>query len=124
MKVAFSGVRDELVVRFGKSLTSGRSMPTGTHAVSGPLKPTGILDPRLRDIADELYRPGASIGNGGTGDAIRAGFGHEMKGAERITQIVRWLDANPNASTDDLHAAQSMLQDLISAMCNARYHGA
>jgi len=31
-----------------------------------PVKPPRIQNPELQSIADQLYRPGASIGNGGT----------------------------------------------------------
>ena len=43
------------------------------------------------------------------------------EGAERITQLGNWLDTHPRASAGDIHAAQSMVQDLISAMCDEEY---
>ena len=123
LKVASSEIYDRVRNVFGESLKGGGSTSYDTPNGWGPWKPTGITDPELRGIADQLYRPGASIGNGGTADAIRAGFGHEIKGAERITQLVRWLDSHSAATAHDIHAAQSMLQDLISAMSGGGYPG-
>ena len=116
LRSPISAICDGIRNVFGKSLMGGGSTQVGTPTAWGPWKPTGITDPQLRGIADQLYRPGASIGNGGTADAIRAGLGHQIKGAERITQLVRWLGSHPAAAPADIHAAQSMLQDLISAM--------
>ena len=88
----------------------------------GPPKPA-VRDPLLQSITDQLYRPGASIGNGGTADAIRAGVGHVEKGVERIANIERWIVANPDAAGADMHAAESMIQDLISALVGMPYPG-
>jgi len=88
----------------------------------GPLKPV-ITDPGLQGIADQIYRPGAQIGHGGTADAIRADLGHVTKGAERIINLERWIAAHPSASASDMHAAQSMIQDLTSAMAGEGYPG-
>jgi len=88
-----------------------------------PVKPPRIQNPELQSIADQLYRPGASIGNGGTGDAIRAGFGHIIKGSEWITNLGSWIADNPGASPSGIYTTQSMLQELISAMAGEGYPG-
>ncbi len=88
----------------------------------GPMKPTPS-DADLRGIVEQLYRSTATIGNGGTGDAIRDGAGHVIKGAERITNLQRWIDSHPFADPQDVHIAESMLQDLISAMSGQAYPG-
>jgi hypothetical protein len=88
----------------------------------GPPKPKA-KDPGLQGIINQLYRPGAKIGNGGTAYAIRAGVGHAKKGGERITNISRWIDRNAGAEASDIHTAQSLLQDLISAMTGQGYPG-
>jgi len=88
----------------------------------GPPKPT-VVDGDLQNLVNQLYRQGATIGNGGTADAIRAGFGHVQKGQDYIPALMRWLQQHPDASADDIHAAQSMLQDLISALAGRGYPG-
>lgn len=56
-------------------------------------------------IVNELYREGAGVGDGGTADAIReelatgnpvGGRSHIQKGRERLRQIERILQRNPN----------------------------
>lgn len=56
-------------------------------------------------IIKELYRPGATIGDGGTADALKhekqtgkkiGNKGHEIKAKERATQIKKILFKNPN----------------------------
>lgn len=89
----------------------------------GPPKPAGLHDPGLQSIANELYRPGAAIGNGGTADAIRSGAGHLIKGFERMVNLGRWIRTHRAASPGDIYAAQSMLQDLISALLGDGYPG-
>lgn len=123
VQYAISEMRQHVREILAKSAPGSGSVSSSTSGAWGPPHPAGIQDPQLRSVAEQLYRPGASIGNGGTGDAIRAGFGHEVKGAERIIQLGKWLDAHPRATAGDIHAAQSMLQDLISAMCGERYPG-
>lgn len=81
----------------------------------GPPKPKA-KDPGLQGIIDQLYRPGATTGNGGTADAIRSGLGHVRKSEDRITQLTRWLGQNTGAGEGDINTAQSLLQDLVSAM--------
>jgi len=82
----------------------------------GPARPSPIADAELRDIVDQLFRPGASIGRGGTADAVRVGAGHVQKAYDRSVQLGRWLDAAKGASTTDRHIANALLQDLLSAL--------
>jgi hypothetical protein len=58
-----------------------------------------------RRVVNELYRPGAEHGDGGTADAIReqlrtgkliGGKDHIRKGRERLRQINRILARNPD----------------------------
>ena len=88
----------------------------------GPAKPE-VSSQTLKVLIDQLYRPGAAIGNGGTGDAIRAGVGHIQKGGDYIVATSRWIATNPNAATSDIQAAQAVLTDLISAMAGQPYPG-
>lgn len=60
---------------------------------------------QARSIIKQLYRKGASVGDGGTADAIRkqlltgelvGGKDHVRKGRERLRQIRRLLSKYPN----------------------------
>ena len=103
-------------------VSSLRSIGGGAPSGWGPPMPSAA-DSTLQSIISELYRRGATIGNGGTADAIRAGAGHVQKGGERIVQLSKWLAGNAGASQSDVHTAQSLLQDLISAMSGDGYPG-
>jgi hypothetical protein len=46
-----------------------------------------------------------------------------VKGEKRITNLQRWIDRNPSASSDDTHTAETLLQDLISAMSGEPFPG-
>ncbi len=89
----------------------------------GPSAPS-VANPQLRTLIDQLYRPGAAIGNGGTADAIRAGLGHIQKGADYAVALQRWLTSNPDADATDIQTAESMLTDLLAALAGERYPGA
>lgn len=84
-----------------------------------------VQDPKLQNIVNQLYRPGAKIGNGSTADAIRyekatgcpvGGKSHIQKGWDYVRALQRWLAQNPNASITDRQAAQEMLNDLLDAL--------
>ena len=83
----------------------------------GPTRPD-VQDGHLKVMMQELWRDTAVIGNGGTGDAIRAGAGHIQKGADYIKGLQNWIDANPNADPADIHAAETTIVDLVSALAN------
>ena len=84
-----------------------------------------VQDPKLQNIVNQLYRPGAQIGNGSTADAIRyekatgcpvGGRWHTRKGWDYVRALQRWLQQNPNASASDRQAAQDILDDLLDAL--------
>ena len=84
-----------------------------------------VSDSKLQDIMNQLYRPNASIGNGSTADAIREQLStgklvgerdHIIKGQERVVNLTRWIQNNPNASPSDMKAAQDVLNDLQKAL--------
>lgn len=69
----------------------------------------------IRRLVKELYREGADVGDGGTADAIReelangepvGGKSHIRKGRERLRQIERMLQKNPN------HPDRALLEEL------------
>lgn len=62
-----------------------------------------------------LYRKGATIGDGGTADAIRINGDHIQKGIERITNLQNIINKQPLNQTD-LEIAKQLLQNLIDAL--------
>ena len=73
-------------------------------------------------LVDELYRDGASVGDGGTADAIRKQLStgelvgnrdHLIKGKERLRQIEKILSKNPN------HPDREILEFLADDLKNA-----
>lgn len=75
-----------------------------------------------RGIVNELYREGANVGDGGTADAIReelatgkpvGGRSHIQKGRERLHQIERILQRNPD------HPDRALLERLRDDLRNA-----
>jgi hypothetical protein len=97
---------------------------TATAVVNawGPTKPI-VTSPSLRVLVEELYRRGATIGNGGSADAMRAGVGHVQKVADYAIAVNRWIMNNPNASPEDIHNAYRILADLLSAAFGQPYPG-
>jgi RHS repeat-associated protein len=57
-------------------------------------------DPGLRDAINNLYRPGATIGDGSSMDALRAEGSHLTKVLTRRTQLMRIRDGAALNSTD------------------------
>ena len=77
---------------------------------------------QVRSIIKELYRYGATTGDGGTADAIReqkrskklvGGRDHIQKGRERLRQIEKLLKQNPN------HPDRQLLEKLKADLRNA-----
>jgi RHS repeat-associated protein len=87
-----------------------------------------VTNPKLKNLVNDLYKGAKSkapIGTGSTADAIRSelatglptgGTFHSQKGEEYITALTRWLNNNPNASSYDRITAQSLINDLQSAL--------
>jgi len=83
-----------------------------------------VSNQKLKNAIDQMYRPGATIGDGGLADAIRhelstgqlvGGKSHIQKGIERVRNlenIIKKENLNPN----DLATAQKLLDDLKDAL--------
>lgn len=78
--------------------------------------------PEAKEVVNQLYRPGADYGDGGTADAIRHelatgelvhGKSHIKKGKQRLAQIERILRQNPN------HPDRALLERLRDDLRNA-----
>jgi RHS repeat-associated protein len=93
------------------------------------LKPK-VKDPKLAELVEELYRPGARIGNGSTADAIRhtaetgkpiGGSTHIRKGVSYRKALKGWIRSQQNnyynpPSQSDIEIAQALLRDLQDAL--------
>ena len=98
---------------------SGVAIPIGGG------KPT-VSDTKLKIYVRDLYKPTATIGNGGTADAIRwtKGTGelvgntdHVSKGIQYSNGLRNWLARPPpGAIADDIATAQRLLDDLTDAL--------
>jgi hypothetical protein len=124
--LALSGVVGGLVEggRLGRNggRTGSQDTVPNSRQGYGPTKPTTINDPYLRRVVDQLFRPGASMGRGGTGDAVRDGAGHVQKAYDRAVQLGRWLERSMTvASSSDLHIAQVLQQDLLAALAGEEF---
>jgi hypothetical protein len=110
------------------SLPNGGSDTTiqpGSNTGSGTQKEALLNEAttdEARGIVNELYREGANVGDGGTADAIReelatgnpvSGRSHIQKGRERLRQIERILQRNPD------HPDRALLERLRNDLRNA-----
>ena len=78
--------------------------------------------PEAREVVNQLYRPDADYGDGGTADAIRhelatgeliRGKSHIKKGRQRLAQIDRILRRNPD------HPDRALLERLRNDLRDA-----
>ncbi|MGC8884743.1 MAG: RHS repeat domain-containing protein [Bryobacteraceae bacterium] len=104
--------------------------------VGTTLNPRGLLtdtrtrllqsaqNPKLRNIIGNLYRPGATVGSGGTADAIRSELatgvllspkGHFLKGVESQTALQR-LYRDPSLNPSDRQIVKELLIELQNAL--------
>lgn len=79
---------------------------------------------KLKNAIDQIYRPGATTGDGGLSDAIRrqlstgelvGGKDHLIKGAERVKNLENIIKKEA-LSSSDLNLAQKVLNDLKNAL--------
>jgi hypothetical protein len=88
-----------------------------------------VTDAKLKNYVKDLYkgvRVNPRIGDGSCADAIRhelankgaqvGGRGHIQKGEEYSRGLTNWLAKNPTASEADRAAAQTIIDDLASAL--------
>jgi len=79
---------------------------------------------KLRNAINEIYRPGATMGDGGLADAVRhelktgefvGGVSHIQKANERISNLTNIINTQ-NLNSTDLGIAQRLLEDLKRAV--------
>jgi RHS repeat-associated protein len=111
----FRGVGRKVIDFFGGFF---KKVPTG-------LAKPNVIDTKLQNIVNDLYKSGSKIGTGSTADAIRyeratgkpvGGKFHTQKGQEYSQALKKWLEKNPQAPAADRNAAQAILDDLTSAL--------
>ena len=83
-----------------------------------------VSNQKLKNAINEIYRPGAKIGDGGLADAIRhelktgelvGGKSHIIKGNERVKNLENIIKTQ-NLNQSDLNIAQKLLNDLKNAL--------
>ena len=104
----------------------GRVAGPEVHLLPSPRR--YLLDsaksPELRKVIEELYKPGARIGDGGTADVLRyeirtgdlrSPSGHSTKALERHTQLLK-LMKHGNLDDHDRALAERLVMDLEDAL--------
>ncbi|MCR5837695.1 MAG: hypothetical protein K6G88_14445 [Lachnospiraceae bacterium] len=107
----------------------GKSSSNITKLLENRLELTGtnrekllsiVQDSKLATYINEVYRPGASIGDGGTADALISEFfegnsTHLLKAQERLKGINKIIDSG-NLGLNDLDIAEAIRDDLEFAI--------
>ncbi|MBQ7972284.1 MAG: hypothetical protein IJ291_02355, partial [Lachnospiraceae bacterium] len=99
------------------SLLDGR--PELTGSTRDKLLAT-VQDPELSKIVNELYRPGATVGDGGTAAILVEEFSkgsstHLLKATERLKQLKK-LASSGKLGLNDLDVVEALIDDLESAI--------
>lgn len=99
------------------SLLDGR--PELTGSTRDKLLAT-VQDPELGKIVNELYRPGATVGDGGTAAILVEEFSkgsstHLLKETERLKQLKK-LASSGKLGLNDLEVVEALIDDLESAI--------
>ena len=79
-----------------------------------------VQDPTLKRFVDQIYRPGATVGDGGTADKLIAEFyegdaRHLPKANERLNGINRIINSG-KLGLNDLDLAEALRDDLKNAI--------
>ncbi len=83
-----------------------------------------VQNPKLHNAVDQMYRQGASVGDGGLADAVRfelatgqpvGGRSHIQKAIERIRNLENIINSQ-TLSRQDLEIALLLLEDLKNAL--------
>lgn len=123
------GDRYSLEINIGPPGKFGRAMGLARKSAStaAPVIPR-VANSKLKNIVRDLFKGAKSknpIGTGSTADAVReelrtgkavGGTFHSQKAQEYITALDKWLRRNPSASHRDRLVAQSLRDDLASAL--------
>ncbi len=138
MKSKYDDASAWLSKRFAKFTPDGGRVPDGGSYAS-PNKIANLLDERpeltgttrdkllatvqdaeLKKIINELYRPGATVGDGGTAAILVEEYSegsskHLIKATERLAQLEK-LAGSGRLGLNDLDVAEALMDDLESAI--------
>ena len=125
----FPGRSFEATVQADSPLTSrATSVDPDVFAPNSGLPTPQVSNPKLNNLVNDLYKGAKTpnpIGTGSTADAVRnelltglptGGRFHSQKAQDYINALQNFLRKNPNASNHDRMVAQSLLDDLTSAL--------
>jgi|GEM_PF-6292286 len=99
----------------------------GTGGGKPPVRDTllnEVENVKFKNAVNEIYRPGATTGDGGLADAVRhelstgnlvGGKSHITKATERITNLKNIINKQ-NLNSKDLGIANKLLRDLENAL--------
>jgi tRNA C32,U32 (ribose-2'-O)-methylase TrmJ len=85
---------------------------------------SSVANPKLKNAVDQIYRPGATVGDGGLADAIRheketgemvGGHPHTQKGRERLKNLENIL-AKEKLNEQDAKTIKKLISDLKQAL--------
>lgn len=102
---------------FGQSSNQVNNLNTRENLINS------VQNNKLTNAVNEIYRPGATVGDGGLADAVRhelstgelvGGRSHLTKATERIINLENIIRTQ-NLSPNDLRIAQELLDDLRRA---------
>ena len=94
-------------------------------ALRGEMSAPSVLDPELKGLVDDLYKPGATVGSGSTAAAVReeartglpvGGRWHAAKAQQYIKALEDWLQKHPIAASGDRAAAENIVKDMKNAL--------
>lgn len=79
-----------------------------------------VQNSKLYNLVDQLYRPGAHVGDGGTADKLLSEFyqgtsEHLIKAKGRINEVNRLIDSG-TLGINDLDIAEALRDDLENAI--------
>ena len=79
-----------------------------------------VQDPKLNGIVDELYRPDATIGDGGTAAVLKDEFSqgsskHLQKAQDRLKQFQK-LAKSKNLGLNDMDICENLIYDLENSI--------
>lgn len=112
---------------YSSVVDSHKNNPKPVNATGEALK-NRVSDTKLKTVISELYRPGATIGDGGAAAALLhekktgklvGGKSHEKKVKERLLQLNK-MKAKNNYKGEDKRVVNKLIRDLEEAI---KYNG-
>jgi hypothetical protein len=117
----FSGMNPGVVAG---AVNGGKAFAAGLNLSKRDALLTSVTDSHLKKIVDQLYRPGATTGDGGTADMIRhelktgklsSPSGHSIKGIGRLNELNKLLESG-SLNKRDTEIATKLAKDLSDAL--------